>query len=82
MPVNSSDVSSKRRGKVEQGQRHIVTVSRRLKESPGSEGKAGSLVLSKPLTVKVDTGKDRSSDHNLTLFDRYSLSALPESLPS
>jgi hypothetical protein len=36
-------------GKVEQGQRHIVTVSRRLKESPGSEGKAGSLLLSKPL---------------------------------
>jgi hypothetical protein len=32
--------------------------------------------------VKFDTGKDRSSDHNLTLFGRYSLSALPESRPS
>ena len=34
------------------------------------------------ITVKFDTGKGRSSDHNLTLFDRYSFSALPESRPS
>ena len=32
--------------------------------------------------MKFDTDKDRSSDHNLTLFDRYSFSALPESRPS
>jgi hypothetical protein len=43
---------------------------------------AGGRDAQSGITVICDTGKDRSSDHNPILLDRYSLSALPENYPS